>query len=61
VTQTSDGVSRPVSEYRFTYEQSSFNGSSLLARIDVVGFDDQQQEPAQGESEFALVRHFCPR
>ena len=49
MTRTSDGASHPVREYRFSYDQSSFNGSSLLKRIDVAGFDDQGQTPAQGQ------------
>jgi hypothetical protein len=38
-THAADGVTRVAQEYRFTYVQASFNGVSLLTRIDVVGVD----------------------
>ncbi|MFD1322658.1 SpvB/TcaC N-terminal domain-containing protein [Micromonospora sonneratiae] len=40
VTHAADGVPRTSREYRLTYTQASFNGTSLLHRIDVVGIDD---------------------
>jgi hypothetical protein len=40
-THAVDGIARTLREYRFDYEQDSFNGTSLLVRIDVVGVDDQ--------------------
>jgi RHS repeat-associated protein len=39
-THAADGVVRVVREYRFTYTEASFNGVSLLTRIDVVGIDE---------------------
>ncbi len=40
VTHAADGVRRNVREYRLSYEQAPFNGASLLARVDVVGIDE---------------------
>jgi RHS repeat-associated protein len=39
-THAADGVARIVREYRLTYTQASFNGVSLLTRIDEVGIDE---------------------
>jgi hypothetical protein len=44
-THAADGVDRAVREYRFAYEQATFNGVSLLTRIDVVGVDDTDGQP----------------
>jgi Salmonella virulence plasmid 65kDa B protein len=44
-TRAADGVDRAVREYRFAYEQASFNGVSLLARVEVVGVDDTAGAP----------------
>ncbi len=44
-THAADGVDRAVREYRFGYEQASFNGVSLLTRLDVVGVDDTAGPP----------------
>ena len=40
-TQAGDGITRVAREYRLTYAEAPFNGVSLLARIDVVGIDEQ--------------------
>jgi RHS repeat-associated protein len=40
-THAADGVDRVAREYRFGYQQAPFNDVSLLARVDVVGLDDQ--------------------
>src|SRR5262245_8663115 len=44
-THAADGVDRAVREYRFVYEQASFNGATLLTRLDVVGVDDTDGQP----------------
>jgi Salmonella virulence plasmid 65kDa B protein len=44
-THAADGVDRAVREYRFAYEQASFNGVSLLAGVEVVGVDDTAGAP----------------
>jgi RHS repeat-associated protein len=47
-TQATDGVRRVVKEYRLGYQQASFNGASLLDRVDTVGVDadaDPVEEP----------------
>jgi RHS repeat-associated protein len=40
-THAADGIARVAREYRFAYDQATFNGVSLLATVDVVGIDDQ--------------------
>jgi YD repeat-containing protein len=50
-THAADGVARPAREYRLGYEQAPFNGVSLLARLDVVGLDDQGLPPGQPPNE----------
>ena len=46
-THAADGIARVAREYRFSYQEASFNGASLLARVDVVGVDDQDLPPGQ--------------
>jgi RHS repeat-associated protein len=46
-TQAADGVRRVAREYRFSYQQASFNGASLLTRVDVVGIDESTQPPEE--------------
>jgi RHS repeat-associated protein len=48
-THAADGVRRAVREYRLGYEQAPFNGVSLLARVDVVGIDDQATGATPGQ------------
>ena len=55
-TSAADGVVRAVREYRFAYEQAAFNGASLLARVDVVGVDDQESRATVRASAAADVR-----
>jgi RHS repeat-associated protein len=39
---TADGEPLNVREYRFTYHNDPNNGISLLQRIDIIGYDDEQ-------------------
>ena len=46
-THASDGIARVAREYRFVYQQATFNAASLLTQVDVVGNDDQDLPPGQ--------------
>ena len=46
-THAADGIARTAREYRFTYEQATFNRASLLTRIDVVGIDEAAPAPEE--------------
>jgi RHS repeat-associated protein len=50
-THAADGVARVAREYRFGYEQATFNGVSLLTTVDVAGIDDQGLAPGQPAAE----------
>ena len=39
-TQTEDGTTHPVREYRFSYTTYPYNGASLLHQLDIIGYDD---------------------
>ena len=58
-THTADGVAYGVREYRLRYEQDRHNGVSLLAAIELFGFDDDgaiSEKPVQAPLTYGYSR-----